>query len=168
MIQLPEQSRVHEFRVFLDACGYNTERLTQHVGRARPPAQGEAQQMFDDSREITVLNVLVRLFLLGAPVDKDTMESFLPDLVVSFCNDVGLLHYDGEIVTGRVVIIPVEDLLFASDAFWTLGTDEARDFVLPASTHSANFLRYLTPVSYTHLTLPTRCHRCRSRGSPGQ
>ena len=22
-----------------------------------------------------------------------------------------------------------------------------------------------TPVSYTHLTLPTRCHRCRSRGS---
>ena len=23
------------------------------------------------------------------------------------------------------------------------------------------------PVSYTHLTLPTRCHRCRSRWSPG-
>ena len=22
------------------------------------------------------------------------------------------------------------------------------------------------PVSYTHLTLPTRCHRCRSRWSP--
>ena len=25
---------------------------------------------------------------------------------------------------------------------------------------------YLIPVSYTHLTLPTRCHRCRSRWSP--
>ena len=24
------------------------------------------------------------------------------------------------------------------------------------------------PVSYTHLTLPTRCHRCRSRGSRGR
>ena len=24
------------------------------------------------------------------------------------------------------------------------------------------------PVSYTHLTLPTRCHRCRSRWSPDQ
>ena len=22
------------------------------------------------------------------------------------------------------------------------------------------------PVSYTHLTLPTRCHRCRSRWAP--
>ena len=157
MIQLPEQSRVHEFRVFLDACGYNTERLTQHVGRARPPAQGEEQQMFDDSREITVLNVLVRLFLLGAPVDKDTISGFLPDLVVSFCNDVGLLHYDGEIVTGRVVIIPVEDLLFVSDAFWTLGTDEARDFVLPASTHSANFLRYLTLRDHVDETLDLGC-----------
>ena len=157
MIQLPEQSRVHEFRVFLDACGYNTERLTRHVGRARPPAQGEEQQMFDDSREITVLNVLVRLFLLGAPVDKDTISGFLPDLVVSFCNDVGLLHYDGEIVTGRVVIIPVEDLLFVSDAFWTLGTDEARDFVLPASTHSANFLRYLTLRDHVDETLDLGC-----------
>jgi len=157
MIQLPEQSRIHEFRVFLDACGYNTERLTQHVGRARPPAQGEAQQMFDDSREITVLNVLVRLFLLGAPVDEDTITGLLPELVVSFCNDAGLLHYDGELVTGRVVIIPVEDLLFVSDAFWTLGTDEARDFVLPASTHSANFLRYLTMRDHVEDTLDLGC-----------
>ena len=157
MIQLPEQSRVHEFRVFLDACGYNTEQLTQRIGRARPPAQGEEQQMFDDSREITVLNVLVRLFLLGAPVDRDTMAEFLPDLVVGFCNDVGLLHYDGDIVTGRVVIIPVEDLLFVSDAFWTLGTDEARDFVLPASTHSANFLRYLMLRDRVEETLDLGC-----------
>ena len=27
-------------------------------------------------------------------------------------------------------------------------------------------LQSMEPVSYTHLTLPTRCHRCRSRWSP--
>lgn len=130
--------------MFLDTCGYSTEQLTQRIGRSRPPAPGEEQQMFDDSREITTLNVLVRLFLLGAPVDETTVYEFLPDTIVKFCNDAHLLQTQDGIVNGRIVIIPVEDLLFASDAFRILGTNEAVNFVLPASTHSANFLRFLT------------------------
>lgn len=157
MIQLPEQKRVREFRVFLDACGYNTEQLTQRIGRARPPAAGEEQQMFDDSRQITTLNVLVRLFLLGAPVDKHTVDEFLPDVVAGFCHDAGLLQADGNIVNGRVVIIPVDDLLLTSDAFRILGTDDAHDFVLPASTHSANFLRFLTMQDKVDDTLDLGC-----------
>lgn len=152
MIQIPNQKRIREFRVFLDACGYNTEQLTDRLGRARPPAAGEEQQMFDDSRAITTINVLVRLFLLGAPVDEDTVKEFLPDSVAAFCHDAGFFQVEDGIVHGRVVIIPIEDMLFVSDAFRTLGTDEAQDFVLPASTHASNFLRYLTlrePVADT-------------------
>ena len=157
MIQIPEQNHVREFRVFLDACGYNTEQLTQRIGRARPPAAGEEQQMFDDSRQITTLNVLVRLFLLGAPVDKSTVDEFLPDVVAEFCHDAGLLQSDGDIINARVVIIPVDDLLFASDAFRILGTEEAQNFVLPASTHSANFLRLLTMQDRVDDTLDLGC-----------
>jgi len=157
MIQIPEQARIREFRVFLDACGYNTEQLTQHIGRARPPAQGEEQQMFDDSRAVTTLNVLVRLFLLGAPIDTDTVKEFLPDSVYDFCNDAGFLQNEDDIVYGRVVIIPVEDLLFVSDAFRILGTDAAQEFVLPASTHSANFLRFLTMRDQVVETLDLGC-----------
>jgi len=157
MIELPEKTRVFEFRTFLDACGYNTENLTEQIGRARPPAKGEQEQMFDDSRQITTLNVLVRLFLLGAPVDDDTVREFLPESVVRFCDDVGMLETEAGITTGRVVIIPVEDLLFVSDAFRTLGTDDAREFVLPASTHSANFLRFLTLREPVEDTLDLGC-----------
>ena len=157
MLQLPEYSRVREFRVFLDACGYGTERLTQCLGRARPPTAEEARQMFDDSREITVLNVLVRLFLLGAPVDKASVDAFLPDSVVRFCDDAGLLQTRDGMVESQVVIIPIEDLLFVSDAFRMLGTDAARDFVLPASTHSANFLRLLTLRDTVGDTLDLGC-----------
>ena len=157
MIRIPEKQKIREFRVFLDACGYNTEQLTERIGRARPPALGEEQQMFDDSRAITTLNVLVRLFLLGAPIDKDTVDEFLPDAVLDFCNDAGFLRNDDGIIHGRVIIIPVEDLLFVSDAFRILGTDEAQEFVLPASTHSANFLRYLTMRDPVEDTLDLGC-----------
>ena len=37
-----------------------------------------------------------------------------------------------------------------------------RDFVV----YDAKTGEDLTPVSYTHLTLPTSCVQCRSRGSP--
>jgi methylase of polypeptide subunit release factors len=157
MIELPERARVFEFRTFLDACGYNTDNLTQQIGRARPPAEGEREQMFDDSRQITTLNVLVRLFLLGAPVDDDTVSEFLPEPVVRFCQDVGMLEAEAGVTTGRIVIIPVDDLLFVSDAFHILGTDEVSEFVLPASTHSANFLRLLTLREPVEETLDLGC-----------
>lgn len=100
--------------------------------------------MLDDSREITTANVLIRLFLLGAPVDKSTVLEFVPEPVVAFCIDTGLLEVEGKHARGGIVIIPIDDLLFASDAFRILGTEDAAKFVLPASTHSANYLRFLT------------------------
>lgn len=157
MILLPEKKRVREFRAFLDACGYDTGNLTDQIGRARPPAEGEQEQMFDDSRQITTLNVLVRLFLLGAPVDDDTISEFLPESVIEFCHDAGMLEARDGVTTGRIVIIPVEDLLFASDAFRILGTADAREFVLPASTHSANFLRLLMIREPVEETLDLGC-----------
>lgn len=157
MIRLPSKTAAYEFRVFLDACGYSTDGLADRIGRARPPSEGEAQQMFDDSREITTLNVLVRLFLLGAPVDEQTVEAFLPDSVRAFCREFGLIEVTDGAAYGTVVIVPVEDLLFASDAFRTLGTGDSKEFVLPASTHSANFLRLLTLREDVDDTLDLGC-----------
>lgn len=144
MIQLPDASAIREFRTFLDANGYNTTHLTERLGHARPPAPGEQGKMFDDSRVITTTNVLIRLFLLGSPVDEATAREFLPDSVFEFCVNTGLLEVAEGNVDSLVVIIPIDDLLFASDAYRVLGTDKAAEFVLPASTHSANFLRLLT------------------------
>jgi hypothetical protein len=157
MKQTPDISDVRKFRAFLDAHGYDSATLTQRMGRARPPAAGEEQQMFDDSSEITAANVLIRLFLLGVPVDKATAKEFIPSSVLKFCDQVGLLETTGDIVNGSIVIVPVEDLLFASDAFRMLGTERASEFVLPASTHSANFLRLLTMRDAVETSLDLGC-----------
>lgn len=157
MILLPNFPDVREFRAFLDSNNYNTSYLTEQLGRARPPEPGEETQMFDDSRVITATNVLIRLFLLGTPLDKGTAYEFFPAPIATFCFDNGLLEIADGYVQARIVIIPVDDLLFVSDAFRMLGTESASEFVLPASTHSANFLRFLTMRTSVDSALDLGC-----------
>jgi len=157
MNALPDKTAIREFGQYLAEHGYNTDVLTERLGRARPPAESEQQQMFDDSREITTTNVLVRLFLLGAPIDEATLEEFLTAPIIEFCRESNLVAVNDGMVRASIVIVPVEDLLLASDAFHILGTDDAGHFVLPASTHSANFLRYLTMRDSVDSTLDLGC-----------
>jgi SAM-dependent methyltransferase len=157
MIHLPDTAGIREFRAFLDANEYDSTHLTEKLGRAQPPGPTEKSQMFDDSRVITTPNVLVRLFLLGSTIDEATAREFLPEKILEFCADANLLEFVDGNVRASSVIIPIEDLLFASDTYSLLGTDKASEFVLPASTHSANFLRHLTLRTAVNTTLDLGC-----------
>ena len=157
MRPLPDHSEIREFRAFLDDQRYDSKTLTRLLGRAQPPAPGEERLMLDASRQVTTGNVLARLFLLGASVDADIVHEFVPEPVLGFCINAGLLANVDASMRGSIVIIPVEDLLFASDAYHMLGTREASQFVLPASTHSANFLRLLTLRAPVDSTLDLGC-----------
>ena len=157
MIQIPEPSEMQALREFLDSQGYGTAELSRRLGQARPPRPDEAQQMFDHSREISTPNLLIRLFLLGGAVEETTTREFLPKEVLASCLEFGFLSVAEEVVRAEVVIVPIEDMLFMSDAFRMLGTDEAPEFVLPASTHSANFLRLLTMRTPVRSALDLGC-----------
>jgi len=157
MIQIPDPSNLRCLREFLDSQGYNVTELAARFGHARPPGPGDEQHMFDESREITTPNLLARLFLLGARADEATVREFLPPEIVDVCVTSGLLTIRNSVVRAQIVIIPVDDMLFMSDAFHILGSDDAAEFVLPASTHSANFLRLLTMRSSVETTLDIGC-----------
>jgi len=144
MIKVPTRKELRRLRDFFDAQSYDTASLTEQLGQANPPAPRQAQQMFDESREITTQNVLIRLFLLGSTIDEATVREFLPECIVTILADHGMLTIEAGMAEPRIVIIPVDDLLFVSDAFHILGGPHASEFVLPASTHSANFLRLTT------------------------
>lgn len=137
-------ARLRELRSYLDANGYDAESLSARLGSALPAARGEAQTMLDATREINTGNVLARLFLLGVTLDTSTASEFIPNSIVELLITHGFVTKDGDRIRPDVVIIPIEDLLFVSDAFHVLGGNRANEFVLPASTHSANFLRHLT------------------------
>ena len=139
-----DSARIRELRSYLDANSYDAESLNARLGSAQPPAHGDEQAMLDGTREISAGNVLVRLFLLGITLDATTVREFIPDSIYELLITYRFVSENSDRVRPEVVIIPIEDLLFVSDAFHVLGSDRASQFVLPASTHSANFLRHLT------------------------
>ena len=77
-------------------------------------------------------------------------------------------HVEG--VDGKPAYLPQFEFQFEQKE-WREDTD-SREFITPEfkslsdTTTQIDQLDARIPVSYTHLTLPTRCHRCRSRWSP--
>jgi SAM-dependent methyltransferase len=144
MISTPDTGELRRLRVFLDESGYDAERLTERLGSAAPPRPEELPRALHRTREANAPNALARLFLIGTSLDEALAAEVFPTEFVETCRDVGLLVSSDGRVRASAVIVPVGDLLLASDAFAMLGSEDARDFVLPASTHSANYLRRVT------------------------
>lgn len=157
IIDIPSKEDAAKIREFLNGNGYHRDGLRSRLGRSRPPAPGEEQEMFVAASKIDLPNLLVQLFLLGGSVDDETAAEFLSTEMLAMFFALGMLEKEGNKTRARVVIVPVDDLLFVSDAFRMLGTDDAEEFVLPASTHSANFLRLLTLRDDVNRTLDLGC-----------
>lgn len=130
-------------RAFFADSGYSEAALKKTVGRSAPPARGELQLMLFMTRDASPGNVLARLFLMGADVARESADELLPEWFRDLCIDCGMLSVFADRYRAEVVIVPTDEFLVVSDAFAMLGTDASADFVLPASTHSANFLRRL-------------------------
>jgi len=129
--------------VFVDA-GYNESELQARLGTAAPPAPQEVQSLLYATREVSAKNALVRLFLIGVTLAQDAATEALPKAFVDLALRTGLLSEEENRLAANVVIVPVGKLLFASDAFRVLGSDERSEFVVPAKNSAADFLRRLT------------------------
>jgi methylase of polypeptide subunit release factors len=128
---------------FVDA-GYNENELQAKFGTAAPPAPHEVQARLYATREVSAQNALVRLFLLGVTLDRNAATEALPRAFVDLAQRVGLIFEEENRLIANVVIVPVGKVLFASDAFRVLGSDERSEFIVPAKNSAADFLRRLT------------------------
>ena len=144
MLKLPDSSEARRSREFFTANGYTAAGLVDAVEIARPPTEAELAPLLHLTREPGARNTLIRLFLLGAEVNDQHLAESLPDWFVEQCIALGILTRATEGVEASIVVVPVGELLVASDAFVLLGTEKAPGFVLPASTHAGQFLANLT------------------------
>ena len=143
MINLPKKADAIRLRDFLVESGYTEEGLTSSLGQATPPEEGGLQAMLHRTRGANSGSALARLFLIGVDIEKDLGDAVLPKWFLDLCLDNKLLQKTEDVYCSNIVLVPVAGFLIASDAFRVLGTDEAGEFVMPASTHSADFLRRL-------------------------
>ncbi len=148
---------IADLRQFLDANAYNAEELTRRLGSAEPPRAGAMPRVLHETRVSTPANALARLFLAGVALEEDALREAFPAPLLDMCLHTGLLRKQNERITATIVIVPVEDLLFTSDAYDVLGSDQACEFVLPAHTRAATFLRRMTLRRPVDLTLDLGC-----------
>ncbi|MDX1517627.1 MAG: methyltransferase [Woeseiaceae bacterium] len=144
MNTLPDPDDIRRFRRYLDDNAFSRSSIEARLGSAAPPGAGSIEASLDATREATAANALLRLFLLGTSIDAAMLEETLDPGFVELCLDAGLFERNDGRTAATISIVPVDDLLFASDAFRKLGTPAAREFVLPASTHAAQVLRRIT------------------------
>lgn len=156
---LEEISRrdIADLRQYLVANDYNATALSDRLGTSEPPRAGEISKLLYDTRTSTPFNALVRLFLAGASFEEPALREAFPDPFLDMCLHTGLLSKQEDRITAAITIVPVEDLLFASDAYHLLGTEDAREFVLPAHTRAASFLRHMSMRAPVERTLDLGC-----------
>jgi len=144
MKKLPEKQWLQQFQKRLVEAGYERESIATLLGSTNPPSPVDLPAAMYRTRSITPLNTLLRLFLLGQSVATAAAREALSANFIDNCLRFGLLESDTDRLHAEVVIVPVDDLLIASDAFRKLGGDDAAEFVLPASAHAADVLKRLT------------------------
>jgi predicted RNA methylase len=134
---------IDALRRLLDGHGYAANVLTERLGSAQPPSAGNLQSMLTATDGVAPIDVLARLFLIGAAVPEQRVVSALGAEFLPLCSAGDWVRVESNRCVATIVITPVEGLLFASDAFRFAGEDE-RSFVLPATTQASTALRRTT------------------------
>ena len=143
MLKQPTAEQARRLKTYLTENGFSEAAIVDRLGYANPPDQSQLAAALYAAHEATAQNALLRLFLYGVELPVSLVDDLLSGEFVDVSMELGLLRKTGDDYVADVIIVPVEDFLIVSDAFRILGTDVAQEFVLPASTHSANFLRKL-------------------------
>jgi methylase of polypeptide subunit release factors len=104
-------------RSWFEEAGYTEVNLLRYLGAAELPSRHLRNQprLLDRTREVTLLNTLLRWFWLGRPQSDDAHTSTVPDALLHLLLESGLLKQDGKLLTATAMLIPVENFLVASD-----------------------------------------------------
>lgn len=125
MLTLLTPERAQRLRSFLSEAGYSDEGF-----RRRPMLQefpsiraGNIPYLLDYTREPSALNLLLRLFLFGMPVDARTAERALAEDALLSMMEAGMLTAEGDVLTPAVMLTPCNEYYFAADSVARLESD---------------------------------------------
>lgn len=143
-IQLLPAGEMRELKEAFSRLGYTAAGLQAAFETAAPPKRAGLPRFLYLTRQPEALPVLARIFLAGLAVPVELADRVLPKPLVALCQEAGLTRIERDELLPGVVLVPQDDLLFASDTLDTLGSAQAAGFVLPAGTHAARHLLNLT------------------------
>src|ERR1700739_1343218 len=104
-------------RSWFEEAGYTEVNLLRYLGAAELPSRHlrNEPRLLDRTREVTLLNTLLRWFWLGRSQSVDTYTGTVPDALLQCLLESGLLKQDGKLLKPTAMMLPVENFLVASD-----------------------------------------------------
>jgi methylase of polypeptide subunit release factors len=117
---------------FFREAGFTHEQFKQNPTLRELPSRrlGNLPDLLERTSELTALDVLLRWFFLGVPLETDSIASVVPAPVVTQMLETGMLVRDGVRLTPTVMLTPCEGFLFAADPAGTLESPESSAMVL--------------------------------------
>src|ERR1035437_6115082 len=115
-------------REFLTTSAYTDGGLAKRPALSELPSRHRANwpMLLDDTEEKTALNLLLRLFLLGLPANREDVLAVASGPILALCQDSGLLRLDNDCLAATVMLTPLDQFWIASDPIGLLysGVDD--------------------------------------------
>ncbi|HTZ58684.1 MAG TPA: methyltransferase [Acidobacteriaceae bacterium] len=104
-------------RGWFEETGYTEVNLQGYLGAAELPSRRLRNQprLLDRTREVTLLNSLLRWFWLGRSQREEAVAGVLPPALLQLLLDSGLLEQQGGQLSPRAMLLPADSFLVASD-----------------------------------------------------
>ena len=116
MTTVPAPQHAAALRDLLRRSGYDTAAARKRLGCDGLPAATEAQAALDRTREQNPLNALLRLFMLGQSLPREAAIGILGAEAIELLLALPAVHARDGRLYPLIVLVPVADHVFASDA----------------------------------------------------
>ena len=128
----PVSASPQPLREFLEEGGFTHEQFKRNPMLRDLPSRhlGNLPALAERTSAPTVLNVLVRWFFLGLPLESDSFAGLVPAPLVSLMLETGLLVREGDRWTATAMLTPCEGMVFAADPAGRLESPESADMIL--------------------------------------
>ena len=128
----PSAANPTQITEFFQASGFTHEQFKQNPTLRDLPSGrlGNLTDLTERTSEPTALNVLLRWFFLGLPLESEAFTGLVPAPVVAQLLETGMLVREGERFIPKVMLTPCDGFLFAADPARTLESPEATAMVL--------------------------------------
>src|SRR6478609_2585781 len=114
-------------RDFFQRAGFTYDAFRHNINLREIPSKrsGNIGFLLEVTRQPSVINLLLRWFFIGVPVENDAVAGQIPQLIVLLMLESGLLTRDQDRLIPNVMISPTDDFLFAADPAMRIGEEEA-------------------------------------------
>jgi hypothetical protein len=117
MLKALSCSNAQRLREFLAEAHYTQDEFQKTKGVQEFPklAAGNLPHLLHHFPETSALNLLLRWFYLGVPVEPGLAASFVPEPVLALMEECGMLVHQGSLLSPTVALVPCDHYVFAAD-----------------------------------------------------